>query len=178
MAQPGKRDRAAGVPLRDGVCLRFAGIGWQAGGGKIRSATRQPVRRPQGETERHSPAGVCGQGRRRAGTAPHTDRRYAARSDMAFDSVAAVPRQFEHPMLLPTYFLRDSDGRECNPTQGGLLSEISAAFARHCFTCACAAAEPASPKTATRTSARWPRSPASAAFRQASTCPRTRPPRG
>jgi len=122
MARPGKRDRAATQgPLRDGVCLRFAWIWLASRGREDPNATRQPVRRPLGETERHSPAGVCGQGRRRAGTVPHTDRRYAARSDMAFDGVATLSRQLEHPMLLPTYFLRDSDGRECSPTRGGLL---------------------------------------------------------
>ncbi|CAQ70564.1 hypothetical protein RALTA_A2633 [Cupriavidus taiwanensis LMG 19424] len=56
-----------------------------------------------GGMERHSPAVLtAGKADEARSRMLRAGRRYAARSDMAFAEVAALLRQLEHPMLLPT----------------------------------------------------------------------------
>jgi len=82
--------------------MAFAWVGWLAGRGKIRTrcGAHGWRRRWHGKTlARSSAAGEADEARSRVLRA---GRRYAARSDMAFAEVAALLRQLEHPMLLPT----------------------------------------------------------------------------
>ncbi|WP_155888161.1 MULTISPECIES: hypothetical protein [Cupriavidus] len=108
--------RKGGKPLASVIALRAGEkararrwrLPFMAGKpGEGRSGTKRralAVRRQGTRKNAHPQYGSAGKSDEavEAAWAGSGGRRYAARSDMAFGVVAALPRQLEHPMLLPT----------------------------------------------------------------------------